>query len=242
MTAVAALGQLFSSMSLSVGVMITFGSYMKKDINIEKSARQIEVFDTLVAFLSGLMIVPAVYAMNEKATLYESGPSLIFVVLPRIFSTMLAGRLIGAAFFIMVFLAALTSAVSLMEASVSTFVDKFKLSRLKSCVAVLTVCLVFGALCALGYSALDGFSVFGMTVLDLFDFFSNSIMIPIVALVTCIFVGFVLKPKVIIDELEISGKFRAKKLFSFVTRYLAPIFILVILFSSVLSAFGVIAI
>ena len=243
MTFVAAMGQLFYSMSLAMGIMITFGSYMKKDISIEKSAKQIEVFDTGVAFLAGLMIIPAVFAFsggNEEAL--GQGPGLMFVTLPKVFEAMPAGAVIGSVFFIMVLLAAITSSISLMETIVSIFMDKLKIGRRTSCLVVLLISLLLGIPSALGYSLWDGVSILGMQILDFFDFISNSIMMPIVALITSIFVAFILKPKTIIDEVEQSGKFKMKKLFSLVICYVAPVCILIILISSVLSAFGVVSI
>ena len=242
MTVVAAMGQLFYSMSLAMGIMITFGSYMKKDISIEKSTRQIEIFDTGVAFLSGLMIVPTVFAFGGEAALSTSGPSLMFVTLPKIFATMPGGTVIGAIFFIMVFFAALTSSISLMETVVSTLLDKVKINRKLCSLIVLGVSLLLGTLSSLGYSAFRDFKLLGMQILDFFDFISNSVIMPVVALATALFVGFFLKPKAIIDEVELSGEFKGKKLFSVVIRYVAPVCILAILASSILSAFGVIKI
>ncbi|MBO4979460.1 MAG: sodium-dependent transporter, partial [Clostridia bacterium] len=240
---VAAMGQLFYSMSLAMGIMITFGSYMKPEISIEKSVKQIEIFDTGVAFLAGLMIIPAVFAFsggNEAAL--GQGPGLMFVTLPKIFDTMPGGAFVGAAFFVMVFFAALTSSISLMETVVSIFMDKLKLGRKASIFAVLGVSAVLGLLSSLGYSAWADVKIIGMQFLDFFDFFSNSLLMPIVALATSIFVGFVLKPRTVIEEVELSEKFKAKKLFTAVICYVAPVCILTILISSVLSAFGVISI
>ena len=243
MTVVAAMGQLFYSMSLAMGIMITFGSYMKKDISIEKSVKQIEIFDTGVAFLAGLMIIPAVFAFsggNEAAL--GQGPGLMFVTLPKIFDTMPGGAFIGAAFFIMVLFAALTSSISLMETVVSIFMDKLKLGRKLSTLIVLVVSLLLGVVSSLGYSAWADVKVIGMQFLDFFDFFSNSLLMPTVALATSIFVGFFLKPKTIVEEVEFSDRFKQKQLFTVVIRYVAPVCILTILVSSVLSAFGIVSI
>ncbi len=243
MTVVAAMGQLFYSMSLAMGIMITFGSYMKKDISIEKSTRQIEIFDTGIAFLAGLMIIPAVFAFSggDKSALGQ-GPGLMFVTLPKVFEVMPGGTVIGAIFFLMVILAALTSSISLMETIVSIVMDKFKLGRRASCGAVLGISVLIGVPASLGYSAWSNVKILGMQFLDFFDFLSNNIMMPIVAFATCLFVTFVMKPKGIIEEVELDNKFKQKKLFSVVIRFVAPICILAILISSVLSAFGVIAI
>ena len=243
MTVVAAMGQLFYSMSLAMGIMITFGSYMKKEISIEKSISQIEIFDTGVAFLAGLLIVPAVYAFSggDEAALGQ-GPGLMFVTLPKIFESIPGGAVVGVAFFLMVFVAALTSSISLMETVVSTIMDKFKLKRWVTCLIVLGISLLLGSLSSLGYSAWSELKILGMQMLDFFDFITNSVLMPAVALATTVLVAYVLKPKVISDEVELSGKFARKKLFEIMTLYVAPVFILVILISSVLSAFGVISI
>jgi NSS family neurotransmitter:Na+ symporter len=243
MTVVAAMGQLFYSMSLAMGIMITFGSYMKKEISIEKSVRQIEIFDTGIAFLAGLMIVPAVFAFSggDESALGQ-GPGLMFVTLPKIFDTMPGGVFIGAVFFIMVFFAALTSAISLMETVVSILMDKAKLDRRISCLVVFGGSLLLGVPSALGFSLWENVRILGMQFLDFFDFISNSLLMPITALLTAIFVGYILKPKAIIDEVSVTGEFKAKRLFSIVIRYVAPICLIAILVSSVLSAFGVVKI
>lgn len=243
MTVVAAMGQMFYSMSLSMGIMITFGSYMKKDTRVEKSARQIEWFDTGVAFLAGLMIIPAVFAFSggDEAALGQ-GPGLMFVTLPKIFDSMPGGVVIGAAFFLMVLFAALTSAISLMETIVSIFLDKLGLSRKTACLLVFAICVILGLLSCLGYSVWSGIKIIGMQFLDLFDFLSNSVMMPLVAFATCIFVGYIVKPKTLIEEIEQSGPFRQQKLFCVMIKYIAPIFTLLILVSSVLDVLGIVKI
>ena len=243
MTIVSAMGQLFYSMSLAMGIMITFGSYMKKEINIETSIHQIEFFDMGIAFLAGLMIIPAVFAFSggDESALGQ-GPGLMFSTLPKIFDTMPGGAVLGTAFFIMVFFAALTSAISLMETVVSIFMDKLKWNRRPCCLLALAISLLLGLPSSLGYSAWSEVKVLGMQFLDLFDFVSNSVLMPIVAFCTCLFVGFFLSPCAIEEEIELSGRFRGKRLFSVMIRYIAPLCILLILLSSVLNAFGVIKI
>ena len=243
MTVVAAMGQLFYSMSLAMGIMVTFGSYMKKDIDIAKSAHQIEIFDTGIAFLSGLLIVPAVFAFSggdENAL--GQGPGLMFITLPKIFNTMPGGSFIGCVFFIMVFFAALTSSISLMETVVSVLMDKAKLGRKPSCLIVLGLSLLLGIPSSLGFSIWSEAKILGLQFLDFFDFISNNIMMPVAAFATCLLVGFFIKPKAIIDEVSLSGKFKEEKLFSIVIRFIAPICIIAILVSSVLNVFGVIKI
>jgi NSS family neurotransmitter:Na+ symporter len=189
------------------------------------------------------MIIPAVFAFSGgDPDALSQGPGLMFVTLPKVFETMPGGTIIGAAFFIMVFFAALTSSISLMETVVSIFMDKLKLKRIPSTLLVLAISLILGALSSLGYSAWSSVKIIGMQFLDFFDFFSNNLLMPIVALITSIFVGFFIKPKTIIDEVELSEKFKFKRLFKVVIRYIAPICIVTILASSILSAFGLLSI
>ena len=243
MTVVAAVGQLFYSMSLAMGIMITFGSYMKKEISIEKSVKQIEIFDTGVAFLAGLMIIPAVFSFSHgDETALGAGPGLMFVTLPKVFEFMPGGTVIGAVFFFMVLLAALTSSISLMETIVSIFMDKCKLNRKISCLIVLGISVLLGIPSSLGYSAWSSVKILGMQFLDFFDFASNSVLMPIIAFITCIFVGYVLKPGSIEEETELGGGFKGRRLYHVVIRYVAPVCILAILISAILGAFGVITI
>ncbi len=234
MTVLAAMGQLFYSMSLAMGIMITYGSYMKKEISIEKSVRQISVFDTGIAFLAGMMVIPPVFSVSGNADI-NAGPGLMFQTLPTVFGTMKAGSIIGAVFFLLVFFAAFTSSISLMETVVSIIEDKLHLGRKKVCLIVFVFCLIMGIPSSLGFSAWSIISVAGMSILDMFDFLSNSVLMPITALATCIFVGYYLKPKSVIEEIELGGKFKSKRMFIIVIKYVAPICIILILISSVLN-------
>ena len=239
-TVLAAMGQLFYSMSLAMGIMITYGSYMKKDVNLESSVTQIEIFDTGIAFLAGLMIIPAVFVFSGGTPeALGKGPSLMFVTLPKVFDTMYGGTYIGIAFFLLVLFAALTSSISLMETVVSIVCDKFKVERKLSCLLVFVFSVILGLLSSLGYGVWGNIKIIGLQFLDFFDFISNSVLMPIVAFFTCIFVGYVIKPQSIADEVELSGKFKRKKLFVVVIKYLAPVCIVLILLSSILDAFGI---
>ena len=241
MTFVSALGQLFYSMSLAMGIMITFGSYMKKDISIEKSTHQIEIFDTGIAFLAGLMIIPACIAYDP--TQLTKGPGLMFGVLPKVFDNMFGGAFIGAVFFLMVLLAALTSSISLMETVVSTIQDKWKLGRKMSCLIVFGISVALGLLSCLGYSAWSEVLFFGkFAFLDFFDFLTNSVMMPIIALLTCILISFFIKPSTIIEEVSLSGKFKQKTLFSVMIKYATPLCLIIVLVFAVLEGVGVITI
>lgn len=242
-TVLAAMGQLFYSMSLAMGIMITYGSYMKKDVNLETSVRQIEFFDTGIAFIAGLMIIPAVFSFSggDEAVLGK-GPGLMFITLPRVFDNMAGGAVIGTAFFLLVLFAALTSSISLMETVVSILQDKLKWNRKVTCMVVLAGCILLGLPSSLGNGVWSDVTIFGMAFLDFFDFISNSVLMPIVALLTCIFVGYVIKPKALIEEVEISAPFRWKKLFTIIIKYVAPVCIVLILISSVLDVLGIVKI
>lgn len=241
-TVLAAMGQLFYSMSLAMGIMITYGSYMKKDSHLEASVRQIELFDTAIAFLAGLLIVPSVFVFSggDEAALGK-GPSLMFITLPKVFNDMTLGGVIGAVFFLLVLFAALTSSISLMETNVSILRDKLGWSRKKSTLIITVYVLILGSIVSLGFGPLSFIKILGLGLLDFFDFLSNSVLMPIAAFFTCIFVGFVIKPSTIADEVKTTdGKFVGEKLFTVMIKWVAPIFLIAILVSSVLNGLGII--
>ena len=240
-TVLAAMGQLFYSMSLAMGIMITYGSYMKKSANLESSVRQIEIFDTGIAFFAGLMIVPAVFAFSGgDPSELNAGPGLMFITLPKVFASMPFGSVLGAIFFILVFFAAVTSAISLMETIVSILMDRFHWSRKVSSLIVFIYCLLMGIPSSLGFGVWDFIQPLGMSILDAWDFVSNSILMPIIALITCIFIGFVLTPQAVIDEAESDGsRFKSRKLFTVIIKWIAPVILVAILISSVLNALGI---
>ncbi len=242
-----AMGQLFYSMSLAMGIMITYGSYSSKKDNLVSSVNQIEIFDTAVALLAGLIVIPTVFAFNGKAGLASSGPGLMFVSLPEIFKEMgVAGHIIGALFFALVFFAALTSSISIMEAIVSGIIDRFKMSRVKATLLVLLFGVIVGVVVCLGYNVLYNEWVLPTTpegktaqILDILDYVSNSLMLPIVALLTCVLV-WVCGTDSITDEIEIGleGKvFRRKKLYVIMIKYVTPVLLVLIL----LQAFNLFA-
>ncbi len=235
-TVVAAMGQLFYSMSLAMGIMVTYGSYMRKEDSIEGSVRHIEIFDTGVAFLAGMMIIPAVFAFSggDKDAL-NSGPSLMFETLPKVFDSMPGGNIMGIVFFLLVALAALTSSISLMETIVSIVCEKTKLKRIPVCLIVVGASFVIGMLSVLGYSSWSDVTILGRQFLDFFDFISNSIIMPIVALLTCILIGYVVKTKVVEAEVEQNGKFKSKLLYRIMTKYVCPVFMIVIFISSIIG-------
>lgn len=242
-TVLAAMGQLFYSMSLAMGIMITYGSYMKKDDDVRDSVRKIEIFDTLIAFLAGLLIVPSVFVFSggSKDAL-NKGPSLMFITLPKVFDSMNLGGLIGGAFFILVLFAALTSSISLLETNVSIVCDKLHWGRKKATIAITIYVLIIGGLVSLGFGPFSFVKILGMGLLDFSDFISNSVLMPIVAMLTCIFVGFIVKPKTIIDEVENSGSFKEKKFYVVMLKWIAPICLALILIFAVSEALGFITV
>ncbi len=243
MTFVAALGQLFFSMSLAMGIMVTYGSYLKKDSNIVTSTRQIEAFDTVVALLAGLMIVPSVFVYSGgNETALGQGPGLMFDTLPKVFAGMPFGSAVGAAFFVLVLFAALTSSVSVMEAIVAGMTDKYKIDRKKASLIVYAYALLIGTFCAFGFSIWKSFTIMDLSILDFLDFISNSVMMPLVGMLTCVLVGFIIKPKAITDEVELNGRFKEKKFYNIMVKWIAPVCIFAILISSVLNTLGIVTI
>ncbi len=239
-TVVGAMGQLFYSMSLAMGIMITYGSYMKKDVNLEKSVSQIEIFDTGIAFFAGMMIVPAVFVFSGgDASAINAGPGLMFVTLPKVFMSMPFGTIIGILFFILVLFAALTSSISLMETIVSITCDRLHWNRRLATIIVSLFALAVALPSSLGFGAWSGIQPMGMSFLDFFDFISNSVLMPIVAFFTCIFIGYVIKPKTISDEIKLNSPFKREKLFVVMIKYIAPVCLIIILVSSILNALGI---
>lgn len=237
----AAMGQMFYSLSLAMGIMVAYGSYLPKDSNLEKNVSRIELFDTGIAILAGLMIVPAVFAFSggDESALGK-GPSLMFVTLPKVFESMGMSTIIGSVFFILVLLAALTSSISIMEAIVSSLCDRFGWSRRKTTIGAGIGSFLLGIPPILGYSLWDKVTLGGMSILDMMDFITNSVLMPICALLTCIFVAYVLGVNVIHDEVKLSSAFKRQKLFDIMIKYVAPVLIVAILVSSILEAMGII--
>ena len=240
MTVVAAMGQMFYSLSIAMGILITFGSYMKKDSSIEDSTRNVEVFDTAIAIMAGLMIIPAVFAFSggDPDTL-QAGPALMFITIPKVFANMGFGTVVGILFFLLVLFAAVTSSIALTESAVSTFEDEIGWSRRKSTAVIGIIMIALGTLSCLGYGPLAFVKIIGMQFLDFFDFLTNSVMMPIAALTTCLLISRVIGVKKIEEEVTLEGaSFKRKKVFNFMIKYLCPIFAAIILFSSVANAFG----
>lgn len=240
MTVVAAMGQMFYSLSIAMGILITFGSYMKRDISIEDSTRNVEVFDTAIAIMAGLMIIPAIFSFSggDPDTL-QAGPSLMFITIPKVFDSMGLGTVIGILFFLLVLFAAVTSSIALTESAVSTFEDELGWGRKKATVLVGVIMLLLGSLSSLGYGPLANVKILGMQFLDFFDFLTNSVMMPIAAIAICLLVSKVIGVKRIEEEvLQGESSFRRKKVFYIMIQYLCPIFAVIILISSIANAFG----
>ena len=240
MTVVAAMGQMFYSLSIAMGILITFGSYMRKDVSIEESTRNVEIFDTAIAIMAGLMIIPAVFAFSggDPAAL-KAGPALMFITIPKVFDSMGLGTVIGIAFFLLVLFAALTSSIALTESAVSTLQDELGWSRRKSTTIMGVSMVALGSLSSLGYGPLANVTIIGMQFLDFFDFLTNSVMMPIAAIASCILVSRVIGVDRIAQEVTLNGSvFRRRKVFNSMIRFLCPFFAAIILISSIANAFG----
>ena len=217
MSVVAAMGQMFYSLSIAMGILITFGTYM-----------------------AGLMIIPAVFAFSGgNPDTLQAGPSLMFITIPKVFANMGFGTVIGILFFLLVLFAALTSSIALTESAVSTFEDELGWGRKKSTVLIGVIMIALGTLSCLGYGPLSSVTILGMQFLDFFDFLTNSVMMPIAAIATCLLVSRVIGVAKIEEEIiHGESRFRRKKIFLVMIQYLCPVFALIILFSSVANAFG----
>ena len=235
-----AMSQLFFSFSVAMGIMITYGSYVKKDINLNKSVKQIEVFDTMVAFLAGMIVIPAVYTFSSLGDIAKSGPGVIFKALPTVFAQMgFTGKIIGPVFFVMVAFAALTSSVSIMEAIVGACTETFKTSRKKISLIIAVIAAAAAVVVCLGYNVLS-FGVTlptgatGQNLLDVLDYVSNNLLMPIISLLTCVLVGWVVKPKWVIEEIESNGHaFKRKGLYTVMIKYIAPVLMVLLLLQSI---------
>ena len=241
---IGALGQMFYSLSLAMGIMITYGSDLEKKASLTQSVTRIGFFDLGVSFLAGLTIVPAAFvAMGSgEAVAQNSGPSLMFIILPEVFADMgQVATIVGFVFFLLVFFAALTSAISLTETCVSIIQDGAGYSRRKSLVITVVFIVVVGLFINSGYNVLSFIQPLGegSSLLDFADFISNSVIMPIVALLTCVFVGWIIKPKTIIDEVRISAPFKMAKAWSIMVKYIAPVLVVVILVTALAQSLGI---
>lgn len=239
-TFLGAISQIFYSMSLAMGIMITYGSYMKKQDSIERSARNISLIDTVVAILAGLMIVPPAYIFGFGDS---EGMGLMFVALPQVFAQMPAGEVVAPVFYLLVMFAALTSAVSLLETVISVFIDGAKLKRQMSIVASAALLIVVGVIVVLGFGPLmTDLSPFdqGAGWLGILDSLTNSILMPIIAILTCLFIGYVVSIDYIGDEVESEGNgFVFRKPFEYMIKFVCPILLAAMLLFWLLETFGI---
>lgn len=232
-----AMSQLFFSLSVSMGIMITYGSYVKPDVNLNRAVNQIEFFDTGVALLAGAMIIPAVYVFSGVEGM-GAGPSLMFVSLPRVFNAMgAAGVVVGVLFFVAAIFATLTSCISVLESIAANCMEILHTNRKKTVLVLSGVYLAASAVIALGYSIFY-FEVQlpnGSTgqLLDIMDYVSNSVMMPLIALLSTILIGWVVGPDYVVEEMEKGGaRFTRKKIYRVMIRYVAPVMMLVLFLQS----------
>lgn len=228
-----AMSQLFFSLSVSMGIMITYGSYVKKEVDLAKSVSVIEIMDTSVAMLAGVMIIPAVYVFLGVEGM-SAGPGLMFISLPKVFFQMgPAGRIIGLIFFILAAFAALTSCISVLESIVANTTEILNTKRKSTTLVLSVVYLIATAVIALGYSKfyVEVSLPNGSTgqLLDIMDYISNSFMMPLIAFLSSIFIGWIMKPEWIIDEVEYGGKkFTRKGLYVIMTKYFLPVIMFIL--------------
>lgn len=240
---IAALGQTFYTLSLAMGIMVTYGSYLNKETSLTTSTGQIAGTTFGVSLLAGLMIVPATFAVmgSAEAVAENSGPSLMFLILPQVFENMgSAAAIVGFVFFVLVFFAALTSTISLIETCVSIVMDAAHFSRKKAVIAVMVWVTLMALVVNAGYSSLSFVAPMGegTTILDFLDFVSNSVMMPLAALMTCIFVGWIVGPKVVSDEVKQSAAFRLEKAWTVIVKYVAPVVLVAILAAYIAQTLG----
>ena len=229
-TFIAALGQAFFSLSIAMGILITYGSYMSSNENIERCSLTIIVIDTSVAIVAGLMIIPMAYSYTGGDI--SGGAGLVFITLPHIFASMGLGRVVAILFFVMISFAAVTSAVSVLEAVASTVMDSHKISRNRAVTVVMIPTFIAGMLIALGYGPLDFIQIAGKNLLDIFDYVSNTLLMPIVGFLMCVLVGHVIGTKVVTDEIEKNGDFRTKALYPLFIKWVCPILVALIFVAS----------
>ncbi len=245
-TILGAMGQMFYSLSLAMGIMITYGSYMRKEDSIENSVRRIELFDTAVSVFASLMIIPVVYIFAVKSGMpvkeaMNAGPGLMFITLPKVFATLgTFGTWAAVGFFMLVLFAAFTSSISILEACVAAVCDIFHIKRNKVIFGMMIFVTALASLSAFGYGPWAAVKIFGLQFLDFFDFITNSVLMPIVGALTCIFAGWVMKLKSITEEIELSGHpFRSRALYAVMVKWVAPMLIIAILISEICRAFGI---
>ena len=227
----AAMGQAFFSLSLGMGCIVTYASYVKKEDNIMKLGLGSGMADLGFALLASLAIMPAVFAFGISPA---EGPGLVFIILPRIFSQLPFGSLFASVFFVSLFIAAVTSGISLIEVITAYATEELKLSRKSSVIITFVIVAIFGSLSSLSQGVLKDFTLFGKGFFDMFDYLSSNILLPLGGLLIVIFTGWVLKKGVVKDELSSGGRYNVPifGVIMFVIKYIAPIAITLIFLSS----------
>ena len=232
-----AMSQMFFSLSVSMGIMITYGSYVKPEVDLNRAVNQIEIFDTGVALLAGAMIIPAVYVFSGTEGM-SAGPSLMFISLPKVFAAMgKAGVFMGILFFVAAIFATLTSCISVLESITANCMEIFHTERKKTVLVLAVIYLAASAVIALGYSVFY-FEITlpngsGAQLLDVMDYISNSVMMPFIALLSAILIGWIKTPDYVIGEMERNGEtFGRKAIYRVMIRYIAPLMMLVLFLQS----------
>ncbi|HPD96534.1 MAG: sodium-dependent transporter [Bacteroidales bacterium] len=231
-TVLFAMGQAFFSLSLGMGALITYGSYIGKNENLAKTAVSVSIADTFIALLAGVVIFPAVFAFNIEPT---AGPSLVFITLPEIFSHIPFGNIFSLIFFILLAVAALTSTVSVLEVVVAYFSEELRMTRVKATIIASVAISVLGVLASLSFGVLSGYKVGGKIFFDVLDFLASNILLPLGGLLIVVFIGWYLSRKDVLEEISNSGTLKAKffPYFLFIIKYIAPVAIAVILIYSI---------
>ena len=238
---ITALGQAFMSLSIGIGILLTYGSYVKTKEDIAMTAITTGLIDTLFAIIAGLAIIPAVYAiafMNGAEPAINAGPGLVFITLPGVFASMPGGSIIAILFFLSLLLAAVTSAISMLEVIVRYFIEEWKQSRNTSVVTSMILIIILGCVCSLSQGTLSGISILGMNIFDFFDVISSDVLITVGSLIMVLFAGWRIKKADFLDELTGHNTSTTPRwIFSFVwfmVRWVAPVIIIVIMLSNIL--------
>lgn len=230
-TVLMALGQAAFSLSIGMGTLITYGSYIRKDNNLLKTSSQVALADTGIAILSSLMVVPAIFAFSGgNIGNISPGPGLVFEVLPGVFQSITGGRVLAIIFFFLLTVAALTSTISVLEVVVAFFKEELKMSRAKATLVASVSISIVGVFATLSFSSLSGFTIFGFTIFGLLNYASANIMLTLGALFIVIFVGWYMGKTSFIQEISNQGNLKSTlfKVIFFIIRYIAPIVIAII--------------
>ena len=238
---ITALGQAFMSLSIGIGILLTYGSYVKTKEDIAMTAVSTGLIDTLFAIIAGLAIIPAVYAiayMNGTTPAVNAGPGLVFITLPGVFASMPGGSIIAILFFLSLLLAAVTSAISMLEVIVAYFIEEWHLSRSRSVTVSMIIIILLGCICSLSQGMLSGISIAGMNIFDFFDVISSDVLITVGSLIMVIIAGWRIKKADFMDELTGHGRSETPawifRYVYFMVRWVAPVIIIVIMLSNIL--------